>query len=116
MHIGNDQVPAWTQHASELSQNRFKAGYVLVQSLLLASLPAIIVWGLLSARLARSAVSDLVMELQRPQPPGKLQESLARAIGDPSLTLAYARDRQDGWVDLSGQEVALPLPGIRSRH
>jgi signal transduction histidine kinase len=82
-----------------------------LQSLLLASLPAIIVWGLLSARLARSAVSDLVMELQRPQPPGKLQESLARAIGDPSLTLAYARERQDGWVDLSGQEVALPLPG-----
>ena len=82
-----------------------------LQSLLLASLPAIIVWGLLSARLARSAVSDLVMELQRTQPPGKLQESLARAIGDPSLTLAYARDHQDGWVDLSGQEVALPLRG-----
>ena len=36
----------------------------------------IFVWGLLSARLARSAVGDLVVELDRPLPPGELQASL----------------------------------------
>ena len=48
-----------------------------LQSLLQISLPVIFVWGLLSARLARSAVGDLVVELDRPLPPGELQASLA---------------------------------------
>src|SRR6266516_5292123 len=39
------------------------------------SLPAIFVGGLLSARLARSAVGDLVVELERPLPPGELRAS-----------------------------------------
>ena len=86
-----------------------------LQSVLLASLPAIFVWGLLSARLAHSAVSDLVLELQGPLPPGGLQDSLARAIGDPSLTLAYARDgRQDGWVDLCGRPSRAACAGGRA--
>ncbi|HET7016446.1 MAG TPA: sensor histidine kinase [Streptosporangiaceae bacterium] len=78
-----------------------------LQSLLLAGLPAVLVWGLLSARLARSAVSDLVLELGRPLPPGELGESLARAIGDPSVELRFRRDGQDGWVDATGKPAAL---------
>jgi hypothetical protein len=76
-------------------------GYVIweLQGVLQISLPVIFVWGLLSARLARSAVGDLVVELERPLVPGELQASLARTLGDPSLELRYALEGTDRWVD-----------------
>ena len=83
-----------------------------LQGVLAISLPVIFVWGLLSARLARSAVGDLVVELERPLLPGELQASLARALGDPSLELLYAVDGQvELWVDASGRPGSLPPPG-----
>jgi signal transduction histidine kinase len=84
-----------------------------LQSLLQISLPVIFVWGLLSARLARSAVGDLVVELDRPLPPGELQASLSRTLRDPSLELLYAREGQDRWVNARGQPEPLPGPGAR---
>ena len=54
-----------------------------LQGVLQISLPVVFVWGLLSTRLARSAVGDLVVELERPLPPGELRASLARTLGDP---------------------------------
>jgi signal transduction histidine kinase len=86
-----------------------------LQGVLQVSLPIVFVWGLLSTRLARSAVGDLMVELERPQPPGELQASLARALGDPSLELRYAREGQDGWVDARGQPGTLPGPGAGPR-
>src|SRR5207302_1879456 len=64
-------------------------GYLIweLQGALQISLPVIFVWGLLSARIARRAVGDLVVELDRPLIPGELQVSLARTLGDPSLEL-----------------------------
>ena len=82
-----------------------------LQTLLQIALPVIFVWGLLSARLARAAVGDLVVELDRPLPPGELQASLARTLRDPSLELLYARDGQDRWVNARGQPEPLPGPG-----
>ncbi len=82
-----------------------------LQSVLQISLPIVLVWGLLSARLARSAVGDLVMELDRPLLPGELRASLARALGDPSLELVYALEGQQRWVDHDGQTVTLPAAG-----
>jgi signal transduction histidine kinase len=79
-----------------------------LQSVLQISLPIVFVWGLLSTRLARSAVGDLVMELDRPLLPGELRASLARALGDPSLELVYALEGQRRWVDPDGLPVALP--------
>jgi signal transduction histidine kinase len=79
-----------------------------LQGLLQISLPAVFVWGLLSTRLARSAVGDLMVELERPLPPGDLQASLARSLGDPSLELRYALDGQDRWVDARGRQGSLP--------
>jgi signal transduction histidine kinase len=81
-----------------------------LQSLLQISLPVVFVWGLLSTRLARSAVGDLMVQLERPLPPGELQASLARSLGDPSLELLYALDGQDRWVDARGQQELLPRP------
>ena len=82
-----------------------------LQSVLQISLPVIFVSGLLSARLARSAVGDLVVELDRPLPPGELQASLRRTLRDRSLELLYAREGQDRWVNARGQPEPLPPPG-----
>jgi signal transduction histidine kinase len=82
-----------------------------LQGVLYIGLPVIFVWGLLSARLARSAVGDLMLELDKPLPPGELRACLARALGDPSLEVAYARDGPAGWVDAGGQPQPLPAPG-----
>jgi signal transduction histidine kinase len=79
-----------------------------LQSVLQIGLPIVFVWGLLSARLARSAVGDLVLELDRPLLPGELRACLARALGDPSLEVLYAREGLDGWVDAGGQPGSLP--------
>jgi signal transduction histidine kinase len=86
-----------------------------LQAVLQISVPAIFVWGLLSARLARSAVGDLVEELDRPLPPESLRASLSRTLRDPSLELLYARDGQQGWMTARGQPGSLPPPGERSQ-
>jgi signal transduction histidine kinase len=76
--------------------------------------PCVFLWGLLSTRLARSAVGDLVVELERPMPPGGLRDALARTLGDPSLEVAYAIGSDEPLVDADGQRVTLPeLPADR---
>jgi signal transduction histidine kinase len=93
------------------SANSFSYLLFELQGLLQASLPVIFVWGLLSARLARSAVGDLVIDLGRPLLPGELRASLARALGDPSLEVLYALAGRGGWVNADGQPGSLPPPG-----
>ena len=80
-----------------------------LQSVLQIGLPLLFLWGLLSTRLACSAVGDLVMELDRPLLPGELRASLAKTLGDPSLQVLYLLEGQDRWVDVDGRPV--PLPG-----
>jgi signal transduction histidine kinase len=63
---------------------------------------------LLDARLARSAVSDLVVELDADPGPADLRNALSRALGDPSLTLAYWLPEFESWADLDGRPVELP--------
>ncbi len=82
-----------------------------LQSVLQIALPFVFLWGLLSTRLARSAVGDLVIELDRPLLPGELRASLARTLGDPSLQVLYPREGQDRWVDADGRPAPLPGPG-----
>ncbi|MDQ5832171.1 MAG: histidine kinase, partial [Actinomycetota bacterium] len=57
--------------------------------LALLTVPLAFLAGLLRSRLARSAVATLVVELGETPEPGRLREALARALGDPSLELAY---------------------------
>jgi signal transduction histidine kinase len=42
--------------------------------------------------------------------PGALEAALARATGDPTLTIAYRRRRGDGYVDGGGRAVPIPEP------
>ena len=66
---------------------------------------------LVDARLARSAVGDLVVELRAEPAPAALRDALARALRDPSLTLAYWLPQFESWADLEGRAVELPQPG-----
>jgi signal transduction histidine kinase len=64
--------------------------------------------GLLSDRLARSAVGELVIELRQEPAPADLRNGLARALRDPSLTVAYWLPDFARYVDSDGQPVDLP--------
>jgi signal transduction histidine kinase len=81
----------------------------LAATAVLAIVPLGFLVGLLRSRLARAAVGDLVLELDRQLAPGQLQAALARALGDPSLELAY-RLPDGGYVGLDGRHVHLPGP------
>src|SRR5215211_2878971 len=70
--------------------------------------PVAFLVGLLDARLARSAIGDLLVELRTDPPPADLRDAFSRALRDPSLTLAYWLPRFESWVDLDGRPVELP--------
>lgn len=68
--------------------------------------PLGLVAGVARSRLRRSEASDLVVELQT-EGTASLRERLARALGDPTLEIAYRLD--DGrYVDAAGQPLELP--------
>jgi len=64
--------------------------------------------GLVRARLARGAIADLAVELGRGVPLGGLRDTLARALRDPTLVLAFPAPTGDGFVDPAGQPIELP--------
>ncbi len=72
--------------------------------------PVLLLAGHLRARLARSAVGDLFVELRRDPAPAELEQALARALGDPSLTLAYWLPEFGSYADPDGRAVTLPEP------
>ena len=73
---------------------------------LLGIAPVVFLAGLLQARLARSSVGDLVMELRAD--PTDLRTPLAHALRDPSLVLLYWLPQFDVWADEAGRQVTLP--------
>lgn len=73
-------------------------------------LPVGLLVGILRTRLGRAAVTDLVVELSRAPVRGTLRDSLARALGDPSLELALALPN-GAYVDGQGRAVFLPAVG-----
>jgi signal transduction histidine kinase len=56
-------------------------------------------------------MADLVVALQRAPGSRRLGEALSRALGDPSLVLAYWLPRFDSYVDAEGSPVVLPPEG-----
>lgn len=73
--------------------------------LIIGAAPIAFLIGLLQARLARSAVGDLVVELQQDPTPDHVGGALARALRDPSLTLAFWLPEFGRYVDLDGNAV-----------
>ena len=87
-----------------------QAGSVIfwIVTVAFACVPLAFIAGLLSGRLAREGVGQLVLELGRPHAPGELREALARALGDPTVRLAYWIPETQSFVDLNGQPIELP--------
>src|SRR6185369_10805390 len=73
--------------------------------------PVLFVFSTVRARAARGALGTAIGDLEPGAPPGRLRDTLARALGDSTLQLAF-RDR-DGFTDTSGLAVepSRPDPG-----
>jgi signal transduction histidine kinase len=82
-----------------------------VTAILLVSVPLAFLFGMLHQQLARAGMADLVVALQRVPDSQRLGDALAKALGDPSLVLAYWLPRFDAYVDAEGSPVALPPEG-----
>jgi signal transduction histidine kinase len=79
---------------------------------ILTVVPLAVLAVMLRARLARSAVGELVLELSGNPAPANLRDSLARALHDPSLELAYWLPEFETYADLAGRRVEIrPEPG-----
>jgi signal transduction histidine kinase len=74
------------------------------------AVPCAYLVGLLSSWLASVHVADLVREVDR-VPPNELQAALARAVGDPSLEVAFWLPERGVYADAEGQRVELPGEG-----
>ena len=69
--------------------------------------PLVFLVGLLHARLARSAVGDLMLELQADPTPVDVRDALSRALRDPSLSLVYWLPEFETYAGVDGQPAQL---------
>jgi signal transduction histidine kinase len=85
--------------------------FELLRVISLAAVPVCFLIGLLRERLAYARVGDLVRDLGSTAEPASpdITASLARALGDPSLVVAFPVE--GGHVDSLGRPVMLPPPG-----
>ena len=73
-----------------------------------ATVPVALLYVMLQRRLARGMVAGLVVELGEPHASTDLREALARALGDPSLQLAFWLPAERGYIDADGLGITLP--------
>jgi signal transduction histidine kinase len=73
------------------------------------AVPVALLGTMLRARLARSSVADLLIELRAKPVGADLRDALARALRDPSLEIAYWVPASGRYVDAAGRPVELPL-------
>jgi PAS domain S-box-containing protein len=73
----------------------------------IASVPIAFVIGLVRTRWGRIAVAKLVLDLGEATQPAEMRDALRRALGDPSLQLAYWLPDRRRWIDAGGWEVDL---------
>jgi signal transduction histidine kinase len=92
------------QGAFSTSQSLFLVWPTLVGLLLV---PVAFLAGMWRTWAARAAVGDLLVELGAPQG-APLQTALAKALRDPTLTLAYWLLEFGRWVDVRGRPIDLP--------
>jgi signal transduction histidine kinase len=74
------------------------------------AVPVAYLVGVLRTTLARGGVARLLVELEGPDAPGRLRDALARALRDPSVSVAYWLPDAGRYADLDGRPVELPAP------
>jgi signal transduction histidine kinase len=87
------------------------ANLFAARSVALMTLGVAIAWTVIRAARARAAVGRLIGELRDAPAPLDLQRSLARAVGDPTLAVAYPLSDGTRYVDAHGQPVDIPPAG-----
>jgi signal transduction histidine kinase len=97
----------------DLTGNPFGALPASVFQYTFATVPIAVLIVFLQRRLARGMVAGLVVELGRPSASVDLCEALARALGDPSLELAFWFPAENCYVDGDGAMVELPDDATR---
>jgi signal transduction histidine kinase len=70
--------------------------------------PVAFLVGLLDARLARSVVGDLLLELRAAPAPHQLRNAVARALRDESVEIAFWLPQFGRYADVDGRPVELP--------
>jgi signal transduction histidine kinase len=75
------------------------------------AVPLALLASMLRARLARSSVGELLVALRADPAPADLRDSLARALRDPSLALAFWLPEYQVYADLEGRPVDLAREG-----
>ena len=71
----------------------------------IALAPTVFLIGLLQARLARTGIAELIVELRTELSPPDLRDALARALRDPTLELVYWLPEYDTYADVEGRPV-----------
>jgi signal transduction histidine kinase len=72
------------------------------------AVPVALLASTLRARLDRTALGGLLIDLRSTPPPAELNTALGRALGDPSLELAYWLPEFGTYVDVAGRRLELP--------
>jgi signal transduction histidine kinase len=80
----------------------------LVAWFVAAAIPVAVLVVFIQRRLARGAVAGLMVELGARSAAVDLRGALSRALGDPSLMLAYWYPAESRYVDVDGRPVELP--------
>jgi signal transduction histidine kinase len=96
--------------ANDIFDHPLGQGPAWTRELVFASIPIAVLAVLLQRRLARGAVAGLVVELGGGTTSVDLRAALRRALGDPSLELAYWVPATGRYVDAGGVPVQLPRP------
>jgi hypothetical protein len=88
-----------------------QANVLVVYELLLVLAGVAVALDLRTARWAHGAITGLIVDLGRRPVGGVVRERLARAVGDPTLAVAYVVDERGAPVDEHGRPVDLPPAG-----
>ena len=75
------------------------------------AVPVAVMGGVIRSRLARAGVGTLVLDLRADPSPEELRLSMARALGDPSLEVAYWLPKHAHYADGAGRPVAVDTGG-----
>jgi signal transduction histidine kinase len=88
-----------------------------ITALSLSTLPFAYLIGLLRSRITGAeAVNHFVLALgESSKDEGEVERSLAKALGDPSLRIAYWLDERNCFADRNGQVIDPPPPGSMTR-
>jgi len=97
-----------------LSNDRFDQRVWRYEAAALFVLALGVGWGLLRGKWVRASVARLVVDLRQSPRPGGVRNALAHMLADPSLQLAYVRERGEGYVGADGRPVEIEVGPSRA--